>query len=105
PSLLSEAQLLKIFKYFYSHTPPLLHFNNQKLLQSFFTPLTPYLKPHNPLFLLLHPYILQNNTHPHPPIFNSYHNSNLINQLNHLPYQYQPHTIPYSHTTQIPSLS
>ncbi|WP_145369243.1 peptidoglycan bridge formation glycyltransferase FemA/FemB family protein, partial [Staphylococcus epidermidis] len=34
PSLLSQPQLLKIFKYFYSHTPPLLHFNNQKLLQS-----------------------------------------------------------------------
>ncbi|ESV30112.1 aminoacyltransferase, partial [Staphylococcus epidermidis APO27] len=41
--LLSEAQVLKIFKYFYSHRGPVLDFNNEKLVECFFTGLTRYL--------------------------------------------------------------
>ncbi|HAR0545960.1 TPA: aminoacyltransferase, partial [Enterococcus faecium] len=103
--LLSEAQVLKIFKYFYSHRGPVLDFNNEKLVECFFTGLTRYLKRHKGLFVLVDPYILENNRDADGRILKSYDNSNLINQLNHLGYQYQGHSIGYSDKSQIRWLS
>ena len=103
--LLSEAQVLKIFKYFYSHRGPVLDFNNEKLVECFFTGLTRYLKRHKGLFVLVDPYILESNRDADGRILKSYDNSNLINKLNHLGYQYQGHSIGYSDTSQIRWLS
>ncbi|RIL71465.1 peptidoglycan bridge formation glycyltransferase FemA/FemB family protein, partial [Staphylococcus devriesei] len=58
--LLTEAQALKFFKYFYTHRGPIMDFNNYELVKFFFKNLTKYLKKRKCLYILTDPYILEN---------------------------------------------
>ena len=103
--LLTEAQALKFFKYFYTHRGPIMDFNNYELVKFFFKNLTKYLKKRKCLYILTDPYILENKRDTEGNIIKSYDNKNLIKLMSKLGYIHQGYSTGYSQTSQIRWLS
>lgn len=103
--LLTEAQALKVFKYFYTHRGPVLDFKNFELVRFFYKNLTRYLKKNRGLFVLTDPYTLENIRNAQGEILTSYDNRPLIKTLKNIGYTHQGYSIGYSQTSQIRWLS
>ncbi|WP_100495228.1 endopeptidase Ale-1 resistance FemAB family serine transferase Epr [Staphylococcus epidermidis] len=103
--LLTEAQALKVFKYFYTHRGPVLDFKNFELVRFFYKNLTRYLKKNRGLFVLTDPYTLENIRNAQGEILTSYDNRPLIKTLKNIGYKHQGYSIGYSQTSQIRWLS
>lgn len=103
--LLTEAQSLKVFKYFYSHRGPVLDYNNITLVNFFFENLTKYLRKRNCLFVLVDPYVIENIRNHSGEILKSYNNQALISNLEKIGYKHDGYSIGYSNDRQIRWLS
>lgn len=99
--LLTEAQSLKFFKYFYSHRGPVMDYNNIELVNFFFENLTKYLRKRNCLFVLVDPYVIENIRNHSGEILKSNNNRALIHNLDKLGYKHEGYSIGYSDKRQI----
>ncbi|MFW3603335.1 aminoacyltransferase [Staphylococcus caprae] len=103
--LLTEARVMKIFKYFYSHKGPVLDYQNKTVVQCFFNGLSRYLKKRRTLFVSVDPYIVENVRSAEGYILKDIPNESLIQQLKQLGYNHQGYTVGYSQKSQIRWLS
>ncbi|MEB7724236.1 aminoacyltransferase [Mammaliicoccus fleurettii] len=99
--LLTEAQSLKVFKYYYSHRGPVMDFTDIKLVSFFFENLTQYLKKRKCLFVLVDPYVIENIRNHSGEILKSNDNSSLFHTLNELGYKHDGYSVGYSDKSQI----
>ncbi|MCO0860445.1 aminoacyltransferase [Staphylococcus pasteuri] len=99
--VLTEARILRYYKYFYTHRGPILDYDNLSLLNYFFENLKVYTWKHKGVYVLVDPYIIENIRNPDGKIIKHYNNEQIMNALRNLGYLHQGYSIGYSNMSQI----
>lgn len=99
--LLTEARILKFYKYFYTHRGPILDFNDIKLVRFFFEKLEKYVRKHHGIYILADPYLIENKRDYEGKIIKQYDNTEVTNILSQIGYRHQGYSIGYSNMSQI----
>ena len=84
--LLTEARILKFYKYFYTHRGPILDFNDIKLVRFFFEKLEKYVRKHHGIYILADPYLIENKRDYEGKIIKQYDNTEVTNILSQIGY-------------------
>lgn len=99
--LLTDARVLKAFKYFYTHRGPVMDYSNLSLVEFFFKKLTQYVRRRRGIFIQVDPYIVENVRTVDGDIIEHINNDNWFEVMNRLGYQHQGFTTGYSGMSQI----
>ncbi|TDM12723.1 aminoacyltransferase [Macrococcus lamae] len=99
--LLTEAQILKIYKYCYTHRGPVMDYRDKELVKFFFQNLTNYLKKPNCVFVLVDPFVLSTLRNHNGEVLEEFDDSELFITMKRLGYNHQGFTTGYSAQSQV----